>query len=76
MRRQHSFLVSGNLSFICLSLIVFSLAGCGGGSIGTPKPIATSLALPVATATIVPSRFTDFDAGPYWHRTGNHATEL
>ena len=55
MRRRHSFLVSGNLSFICLSLIVFSLAGCGGGSIGTPKPIATSLALPVATATTVPS---------------------
>ncbi len=56
MRRQHSFLASGNLSFICLSLIVFSLVGCGGGSIGTPKPIATSLALPVATAAIVPSR--------------------
>lgn len=55
MRRQHSFLASGNLSFICLSLIVFSLVGCGGGSIGTPKPIATSLALPVATAAIVPS---------------------
>ena len=55
MRRRHSFLVSGNLSFICLSLIVFSLAGCGGGSIGTPKPIATSVALPVATAVARPS---------------------
>ena len=53
MRRRHSFLVSGNLSFLCLSLIVF-LAGCGGGSVGTPKPIATSLALPSATATTVP----------------------
>jgi hypothetical protein len=55
MRRQHSFLVSGNVSFICLSLIVFSLAGCGGGSVGTPKPTATSLALPLATASTVPS---------------------
>ena len=55
MRRQHSFLVSGTLSFICLSLIVLSLAGCGGGSLGTAKPASTSLSLPLATATTAPS---------------------
>src|SRR6476646_7724897 len=55
MRRQHSFLLSGTLSFICLSLIVLSFAGCGGGSLGTAKPASTSLSLPLATATTVPS---------------------
>jgi hypothetical protein len=56
MRRQPSFWVSGIFSFICLSLIVFSLAGCGGGSgAGTPKLTPTSLPLPFATATPVSS---------------------
>src|SRR5690242_1256315 len=59
MRRQHSFLVSGTLAFICLSLVVFSLAGCGGGSLGTAKPASTSLSLPSATATTVPSATPD-----------------
>src|SRR5438270_11261583 len=54
MRRQHSFLLSGTLAFICLSLIVLSFAGCGGGSRGTPKPASTSLSLPSAPATTVP----------------------
>src|SRR3954454_22553289 len=55
MRRQRSFLLSGTLAFICLSLIVLSLAGCGGGSLETAKPASTSLSLPLATATTVPS---------------------
>ena len=55
MRRQSPFWVSGIFSFICLSLIVSSLAGCGGGSgAGTPKLTPTSLPLPLATSTPVP----------------------
>jgi hypothetical protein len=54
MRRQSSSWVPGILSFICLSLIVFSLAGCGGGG-GTPWLTHTSLTLPSASSTPVPS---------------------
>jgi hypothetical protein len=54
MRRQRSFWVLGTSSFICLSLIMFFLAGCGGVG-GTSKPIPTSLTLPLATLTPVPS---------------------
>ncbi|MCU1221907.1 MAG: hypothetical protein JWN42_3104, partial [Candidatus Angelobacter sp.] len=54
MRRQSSSWVPGILWFICLSLIVFSLAGCGGGG-GTLWLTHTSLALPSASSSLVPS---------------------
>lgn len=51
MRRQRSIWTSGTLSLICLSLILFSLAGCGGAP-GTFRATPTSLA--AASATQVP----------------------
>ena len=54
MRRQLSFWFSGILSSICLSLIVFSVAGCGG-VVGTAKPTSTLLPLTSASPTPVPS---------------------
>ncbi len=55
MRRQLSFWASGHLSFICLSLVVFSLVGCGGVAGGTHGPTSALLPIPSATPTPSPS---------------------
>lgn len=54
MRRQRSIWTSGTLSLICLSLIFFSLAGCGGAP-GTFRATPRSLAAASATQVPVPS---------------------
>ncbi len=54
MRRHLSFRVPGILSLICLSLIVFSLAGCGGAA-GTLRPASASLPVASATQSSAPS---------------------
>src|ERR1051326_7007862 len=50
MRRQLSSWASGILSLICLSLVLFSLAGCGGD-----PATFRSTSLPVASATEIPA---------------------
>src|SRR6476646_129874 len=54
MCRHLSFWAPGILSLICLSLIVFSLAGCVGAA-GTFKPASASLAVASATQSSAPS---------------------
>jgi hypothetical protein len=55
MRRQLSFWTSGPLSFICLSLVMFSLVGCGGVADGTDGSTSALLPIPSATSTPSPS---------------------
>src|ERR1041385_694013 len=50
MRRQLSSWASGILLLICLSLVLFSLAGCGGAP-ATFRPAS----IPAASATQVPA---------------------
>lgn len=54
MRRQLSFCASGILSLICLSLVFFCLAGCGGVVGETSRPTSTSLVRTAVTSTLVP----------------------
>src|SRR5579864_5904733 len=58
MRRQLSSWASGIFLFICLSLLVFCLAGCGGSVGAAPRPASATLVLSsptAATATTIHS---------------------